>query len=118
VSEVEQALAVRWHERRDEDQGGDVLGAVGRRLGHDDAAHAVADEDRRLGPARQNLADPPRAARERDALDGGLVGASAGQVERVDRVTRRFEVPDHRLPAPCASERAVDKDESRHCLRS
>ncbi len=47
-----------------------------------------------------------------------MVGAATGQVERVDRVPGRLEWSGHGLPAPCASERAVDEDEARHRTRA
>ncbi len=40
--------------------------------------------------------------------------AVAGQVDGLDRVTRRLERCGDRLPAPGAAERAVDEDEAGH----
>ena len=114
VREIQQALAVRGHERRDEHEGRDVPRAVRRSLRDDDAAHAVADENRPLGAAREHAADPLRTGCERDVLDRSVIGAAAGQVERVDRVPSLPEWSGHGLPAPRSSERAVDEDEARH----
>mgnify|MGYP003693710535 CR=1 FL=1 len=54
-------------------------GQSDRRLGDHDAAHAVADEDRRLGPAREHIADPRRRRLASVIiLDRSVIGAAAG----------------------------------------
>ena len=109
--EVEQALAVRGHERADEDQRGDPVGAVRRRLRDHDSAHAAADEHGRLGRCASTAQTRPRSV-ERDPLRRSRVVAASGEVERLDRVPAASSGPTTGSQLQRAAERAVDEDEA------
>ena len=92
-------------------------GVFDGRLGDDRAAHAVADEDRRLRARGEHLGTRCAQLASVTSPDGVSSFPPPGQVERLDRVPGRLERLPQRLQAPGPAERAVDEDETCHPSR-
>ena len=93
-----------------------MVRAARRSLRDHHAAHAVADEHRRLAAPRKHGAGAVDVGSERHACRGGAVIARAGQVEGLDGVPGGGQRPDDRLPAPGAAVGAVHEYEAGHVL--